>query len=68
MKGAEFSTHRGDLGNQKLLSNGNHVPSIIARWPHLPLAKVLSPAHLQWCVRKMSGWGRERRTWEGGDG
>lgn len=29
MKGAEFSTHRGDLGNQTLLTNGNHVPSII---------------------------------------
>lgn len=47
VKGAEFSAQRGHLGNQTLLTNGNHVSSIMAQWPHLPLAKVLSRAHLQ---------------------
>lgn len=45
MKAAEFSMHRGDLGNQTLLTNGNHVPGIMLRWPHLLLVKVLSQAY-----------------------
>lgn len=57
MKGAEFSTHRGDLGNQTLLTNGNHVPSIICA--------VAPPAAGQSVIASTLAVVCERNEWVG---